>query len=295
MLKENFKAIANSFCPEGELLNVEVLPGGYSSDVFILYLKVNEEEVKFVLRSEGSPRSENTINTEFQLIQSLSEQNLPIPEAVFCDTSLNHFHKPFMIMSFIEGRVQEPTPKDSDWLDKFASLLQDVRSIDTSILPKLPVRVDPLEDIFKFIPEDDEWNDLKNFLSNISNAVYKGDKTFLHGDFWPGNILWKEKEIVGLLDWEYAAIGDPVSDIAVASLELRYSLGEEGMTKFQEQCSNFLAIDSFRLSLWMIYVASSTLTYIKEWRLPEDREVIMIREAKQTIRDAFKKLHRNDL
>ena len=89
-------------------------------------------------------------------------------------------------------------------------------------------------------------------------------------------------------DWEYAAIGDPVSDVAVASLELRYSLGEEGMTKFQEKCSNFLAIDSFRLSLWMIYVASSTLTYIKEWRLPEDREVIMIREAKQTIRDGLK-------
>ena len=199
-----------------------------------------------------------------------------------------------MIMSFIEGRVQEPTPKDSDWLDKFASLLQDVRSIDTSILPKLPVRVDPLENIFKFIPKDDEWNDLKKFLSNIPDAVYKGDKTFLHGDFWPGNVLWKEKEIVGLLDWEYAAIGDPVSDIAVASLELRYSLGEDGMTKFQEKCSKFLAIDSFRLSLWMIYVASSTLTYIKEWRLPEDREVIMIREAKQTIRDAFRKLYRND-
>ena len=53
-----------------------------------------------------------------------------------------------MIMSFIEGRVQEPTPKDSDWLDKFASLLQDVRSIDTSILPKLPVRVNPLRKHF---------------------------------------------------------------------------------------------------------------------------------------------------
>ena len=91
-------------------------------------------------------------------------------------------------MSFIEGRVQEPTLKDSDWLDKFTGLLQDVRSIDTSILPKLPVRVDPLEDIFKFIPKDDEWNDLKKFLSNIPDAVYKGDKTFLHGDFWPGNV-----------------------------------------------------------------------------------------------------------
>ena len=69
---------------------------------------------------------------------------------------------------------------------------------------------------------------------------FTGDKTFLHGDFWPGNVLWKEKEIVGLLDWEYAAMGDPVSDIAVASLELRYGLGEDGMTKFRRNVLNFL-------------------------------------------------------
>ncbi len=92
-MDKNFIDIVNSFCPHGELLSAEVLPGGYSSDVYILHIKVDDKEVRFVLRSEGSPRSENTINTEFQLIQSLSEQNLPIPEAVFCDTSLSHFHK----------------------------------------------------------------------------------------------------------------------------------------------------------------------------------------------------------
>ena len=65
----------------------------WSQAMFIFSCKVDYKEVRFVLRSEGSPRSENTINTEFQLIQSLSEQNLPIPEAVFCDTSQSHFHK----------------------------------------------------------------------------------------------------------------------------------------------------------------------------------------------------------
>ena len=62
-MDKNFIDIVNSFCPHGELLRAEVLPGGYSSDVYILHVKVDDKEVRFVLRSEGSPRSENTINT----------------------------------------------------------------------------------------------------------------------------------------------------------------------------------------------------------------------------------------
>ena len=51
----------------------------------------------------------------------------------------------------------------------------------------------------------------------------------MHGDYWPGNILWKQKKITGIVDWEYAAIGDPFSDLAVTSLELRYEYGVKGM------------------------------------------------------------------
>jgi aminoglycoside phosphotransferase (APT) family kinase protein len=38
----------------------------------------------------------------------------------------------------------------------------------------------------------------------------------LHGDFWPGNALWRDGALVAILDWEDAAIGDPLADVANA-------------------------------------------------------------------------------
>jgi aminoglycoside phosphotransferase (APT) family kinase protein len=37
-----------------------------------------------------------------------------------------------------------------------------------------------------------------------------------HGDFGPRNILWDGTRPVGLLDFEYARVGDPLDDVAYA-------------------------------------------------------------------------------
>ena len=107
----------------------------------------------------------------------------------------------------------------------------------------------------------------------------------MHGDYWPGNILWKQKKITGIVDWEYAAIGDPFSDLAVTSLELRYEYGVKGMEELLEIYSSFLPIDRLRYSLWLIFVASSTLYFIHEWKLTKDRETSMKKEAIATIEE----------
>jgi aminoglycoside phosphotransferase (APT) family kinase protein len=31
----------------------------------------------------------------------------------------------------------------------------------------------------------------------------------LHGDYWPGNILWRDGTIEAVVDWEEAQFGDP--------------------------------------------------------------------------------------
>lgn len=51
----------------------------------------------------------------------------------------------------------------------------------------------------------------------------------LHGDLLPQNIHWEIlDERLGLLDWEYAAIGDPAYDLAIVSHGHRRPLKESG-------------------------------------------------------------------
>jgi aminoglycoside phosphotransferase (APT) family kinase protein len=52
--------------------------------------------------------------------------------------------------------------------------------------------------------------------------LHQGNKeVLLHGDFWPGNVLWKEDRLVAVIDWEDAALGDPLADFANSRLEIQ--------------------------------------------------------------------------
>lgn len=41
-----------------------------------------------------------------------------------------------------------------------------------------------------------------------------GPSTVLHGDAGPGNFLFRDRQVVALVDWEFAHLGDPMEDLA---------------------------------------------------------------------------------
>jgi aminoglycoside phosphotransferase (APT) family kinase protein len=57
----------------------------------------------------------------------------------------------------------------------------------------------------------------------------------LHGDYWPGNVLWHDGKIVAVIDWEDARLGDPLIDLAMSRLDLVWICGIYAMHMFTEQ------------------------------------------------------------
>jgi hypothetical protein len=74
----------------------------------------------------------------------------------------------------------------------------------------------------------------------------------LHGDFWPGNTLWRDGRLVAVIDWEDAAVGDPLADVANARVELLWALGLEAMDDFTRRYEAAAAdlADLFQLGPW---------------------------------------------
>src|ERR1700691_4265552 len=58
----------------------------------------------------------------------------------------------------------------------------------------------------------------------------------VHGDFRLGNLVWRGAEIVGILDWETASVGDPLFDIAWMCM---------GATKGSDQVMGLVSRDEF--------------------------------------------------
>ena len=85
--KERIQEIIEIFSPGADLMNFKRLEGGVSSDVFQIEIELEKTLKKLVLRSEGGPPAENTINTEFELLKILHETEIPCAEPLFLDTS----------------------------------------------------------------------------------------------------------------------------------------------------------------------------------------------------------------
>lgn len=89
------------------------------------------------------------------------------------------------------------------------------------------------EEVKKSIPLLKELYDEKliselwEFTSNV--PLWEHDPVWIHGDLHSGNLLAKEKKIVGVVDWGLAGVGDPACDMMVAWT----LLGQEGRKIFR--------------------------------------------------------------
>ena len=273
--------------PHVKYKSSRILEGGVSSEVFLITVESKKGEEKIVLRTEGGPPAENSIKTEYLLLEKLHQTKVPCAKPIHLDNSKEILDKDFMLMTYLEGTIEIPKIKNFGFLNKMVGILKNIHNVDTKILPTLPCRFDPTYDLFEFLPNARINKELKAILKGYDTS-YSGKPVLLHGDFWPGNILWTKDEISGVLDWEYAAIGDPVSDLAVASLELKYDYGKRGVDRFLDLYSKNFSIDQSRFSLWLIYVSASTLFFIDEWNLEKARKNLMKREAMLTIEEEIK-------
>lgn len=84
----------------------------------------------------------------------------------------------------------------------------------------------------------------------------KNKSTVLHGDFWPGNLLWSQGEIAAVIDWEDAGVGDPLADLANARLEILMFFGMEAMQEFTDHYSiRMESLDYTNLPYWDLSAA----------------------------------------
>ncbi len=68
-------------------------------------------------------------------------------------------------------------------------------------------------------------------------------RVFRHSDLWPGNVLWQDGEVSGIVDWEEASIGEPLFDISITRLDLLWVAGWEAVDAFTSHYSSLRKID----------------------------------------------------
>ncbi len=199
-------------------------------------------------------RNPQIARDEFHLLEILKEAGLPVPDALH----LNETHQPpFLITSFAEG--------SSDFGDKpilaHCHALADIlRSIHATDLGKFDLSF--LPDFTNAIAEQQDarspgQRQIQAAMRRALPRVEFNGQVLLHGDFWPGNLLWGDGALAAIFDWEDAMLGDPLADLGKSRLEILWALGFDAMNAYTArylQLNRKLNADA--LPFWDLWGAS---------------------------------------
>ncbi len=254
---ETYASLVGHLCPEGRLLAESPLKGGVSAAVTsLLYERPDGAQSRVVVRRYDSQARTANLRSEYELMTALSRSALPVPAPIAWVDDL--FPTPALVLPFVEG--QNAPDASEVRLQEMARTLATIHSIDIR-LPKLPSR-DETTDILEFMPETG-FGPLRDRRPRLQPRP----AVLCHGDFWWRNLLWHQGRLTAILDWEDAAIGDPLSDLAGARLELLWSAGDAAANRFTALYLAQRAMDIADLPLWEIYVASAAATFMPQWGL----------------------------
>ncbi len=285
MTAEDIAAALASHQPGARLRSVERLKGGVSAEVFSLDLIMADGvERAIVLRAMGKSGLESA--QEYALLSALHTAGLPIPRPICVDDSCRHIDAPYLLMDFVGGVAEIPPDLAGARLEIMAEALASIHRLPTASLPQLPLRLDPWPELPGFLPQGAEWQALRDHCATPGPGPFAGAPVLLHGDFWPQNLIWRDGRIAAILDWEDAALGDPLSDLACALLELKYLFDDALVAGFFAAYRRLAPVDPHRLAHWQIYVAAAAQHHMGTWGLDPSREAHMRQTALRQIREA---------
>lgn len=280
----------------GRLLERHPLTGGVSANVQALRInRPDDTHERIVVRQHrlDGPHAvaPHVTAAEYALLTALADRGLPVPRPLLLDESCALLPGPFVVLPFVEGRTDLTATELPGALAQMADFLARLHRLDVALAPPtLPRRTDPAPGALRYLPDDRRLAPARRLLENHSPP--DSPHALLHGDFWAGNLMWRDGRLAAVLDWEDAAVGDPLCDVAGARVELAWKFGADAgatLVRLYGEARG-AAADDRALARWELYVASAGLTYMGTWGLDPALEAHMRRSHTACLFDAARRL-----
>jgi aminoglycoside phosphotransferase (APT) family kinase protein len=209
---------------------------------------------------------------ESLLLHTLANSGVPAPT---CHGVKHRGHTCCMLLDWLPGKVVARPRDKFDYARQAAQALAQIHDVEVraSRLPRFSTgfsgRVAQMRNRYP------EHTVICDALSRNPPASAGLTHVLLHGDFWPGNLLFERKQLTGIVDWSDACIGDRLVDVANARLELRWLWGEDAMRDFTSCYLNGTGLRADALPFWDLAALLKPVLGMHRWGLtpPQTRRL----------------------
>lgn len=257
------------------------LTGGVSAQVTAVTYATPDGNLRtIVVRQHGTAdlaRNPRIAADEFALLQHLHCAGMAVPQPLACDLGTGSDGS-YMAVAWVAGSTSIDAASLPAYLRALAAQLHAIHTVTLSDemagrLPAFALRTARI--LAQPYMGDPTCRRIHQTLS-LQTPPAVDRLCLLHGDFWPGNVLWQTDRISAVLDWEDAAIGDPLSDVANCRLELLWAFGPEAMRAFTAHYAEHNAtVNLAHLPVHDLCAALGPALNLGTWGLTAKREAHM--------------------
>jgi aminoglycoside phosphotransferase (APT) family kinase protein len=295
-----FEQIAQKIDPHSKLLRAWELKGGVSAQVTALEIeRPNGQTQKMIVRQHGAvdlQHNPQIAADEFKLLQITQSARLATPAPLYLDQSGDIFANPYIVIEFVDGETKFVFDQVVDFIPQLAAHLARIHAIDCSsqdlaFLPKQEQRfTQRISNRPHKLDESIGEGRIRDILESLSPISQHNPNVLLHGDYWPGNVLWRDGRLVAVIDWEDAAVGDPLADVANSRLEILWAFDIDAMQNFTQHYQSTAPINFANLPIWDLFAALRPAFKIDEWADDDVAAQRMRERHKVFVAQAFEKL-----
>ena len=233
--REQAGQLVRAFRPGLRLLRLRPLAGGVSSQVTGIEVQRDDGARCTLVLRQYAAAVPHLADAEYRLLTLLSAAGLPVPRPCLADESGAIVPGPCLLTEYIDGeRVHQPAdlPSFTRQLGAALAAVHDC-GLARADVPFLPDASDRVLDELGTGPHRADGVVPETAIREALQASWPpprvSEPVVLHGDYWPGNVLWRGGRLVGVIDWEEAAFGDPMADLANIRLEITWHFGNAAM------------------------------------------------------------------
>jgi aminoglycoside phosphotransferase (APT) family kinase protein len=196
---------------------------------------------------------------EFKTLQMLQKHAVPVPTPIYLDEEGALFGTGTIVTSFVAGKQRFSLDDPLQGAREMAQVLAQIHSVPVGASEKEWLYDNNDEAVWfrrkGVIPEDMAshpdglwvWNEIEHLLPLWQPVPL----TFVHTDYWIGQLLWEQGSISAVLDWEEAGYRDPAYDLAYCRMDLFIGkLGPAGADEFLRCYQAEMGRTISNLALW---------------------------------------------
>ncbi len=223
-------ALLESLFPNSKVLDLHLLAGGASKEAWFLNLEQAGVLRELIVRRAGGGAmnlEQLSLEQEFRVLESVFAAGVLVPEPVLyvADSLGREAFVSARVRGEAVGRRVVSKPEFAVAREvlplRMAEQLARIHAVDLGILGFLP-RSDLSGAEHSILRLYAELDSVVEPHPTIELALHwlkthlppSHGKVLVHGDFRIGNLMISETDLVAVLDWEFAHIGDPAEDLA---------------------------------------------------------------------------------